>query len=473
MDDDVNIVQLCDAYKFGHWMQDPKNTKKKFYYLESRGGEYPVTIFFALQYAAKKYLEGCVVTHEKIDETVEDSIESFGFNYVNEKGWRYIADELDGRLPIEIRAVPEGSIISTHNVLMTVHNTDPNCAFLPGFLESFLEMIWYPITVATKSWHVRKELKGFADKAGEPVSVVHLNDFGMRGSTSVESSMIGGAAHLVNFCGSDTFPAKRLVKQYYYGKKCTIPVLLSVYASEHSTVTAYGEDNELIAYQEILARAPENAIVSMVIDSYDAIRAIEEYIGKKLKVQILGRTGKFVVRPDSGDPKWMSLAVLNSLWNNFGGTYNEKGYKVLNQKVGVIYSDFISPQMIKDMMIEIVIKNRFAPSNIVFGMGGELLQKCNRDTLSFAYKGSAIQIGDEWYDMYKRPVSDSRKESKRGILTLVKENDNYKTINMNSLDEVIANNVLQPVFRDGEVLKEYTFDEVRRNADTIGMFSSF
>lgn len=453
---------LTDAYKETHWMQYPKGMKGNYAYLEARGGEIPYTIVFGIQYYLMRYLSGRVVTNETIDEAITDCEEVFGFKFFNENGWRYIANELGGRLPLEIKAVPEGLAIPIHNVLMTVRNTDEKCAFLPGFFEGLLEMIWYPITVATRSHAVKMDIKGFAEKAGEDVSIVHLNDFGFRGASSVETAGIGDMAHLTSFSGSDTLMGKRFANAIYNAKLCKSPVLLSVYAAEHSTVTSYGEANELEAYRTILRNAPPESIVSMVIDSYDAMRAVDQYIGVDMKDEILARPGKLVLRPDSGDPKWMSVAVLNSLWKNFGGTINAKGYKVLNPKVGVIYGDFISPKMIHEMLIEIVIKQRFAPSNIVFGMGGELLQKVNRDTHSFAYKCSAINMnGCEWQDVYKRPVSDARKASKRGILSLIKEGDTYKTIPFKELKG--REDILKTVFLDGEVVRKYTFEEVRSN----------
>ena len=202
-----------------------------------------------------------------------------------------------------------------------------------------------------------------------------------------------------------------------------------------------------------------------MIDSYDAVRAVDQYIGVDMKREIITRPGKLVVRPDSGDPKWMSVTVLESLWKNFGGTINDKGYKVLDPHVGVIYGDYISLDMIKEIMREVVERHRFAPSNIVFGMGGALLQKVNRDTQSFAFKCSAIDINAVWHDVYKRPVSDARKASKRGRLALAYEDGVYTTVK----EACIPNyDVLQVVFYNGVVTKEYTFDEVRKNASLNG-----
>jgi nicotinamide phosphoribosyltransferase len=456
------VEELTDAYKETHWKQYPKGTQYVYSYLESRGGKFDHTVFFGLQYLLKRYLIGRVVTNESIDEAIEMCEEVFGFKYFNEDGWRYIANDLGGRLPLEIKAVPEGTPVQVKNVLMTIVNTDPKAYFLPNFFEGLLELVWYPITVATISREVKKEIDGWAIKTGQDVSIVHLNDFGFRGGSSVESDAVGGMAHLVNFNGSDTLVARKFAKIYYGATLVPLPPLLSVYAAEHSTVTSYGEEHELDAYRSIIANAPDEAIISIVIDSYDAMRAVDEYFGRDLKEIVLERRGKVVMRPDSGDPKWMSVEVLESLWKNFGGTINEKGYKVLDPHVGVIYGDYISLEMIKEIMYEVVHKHRFAPSNIIFGMGGALLQKVNRDTQSFAFKCSAINIDGVWKDVYKRPISDARKVSKRGRLALTCDEGIYTTVREGCI--LKDGDVLQTVFLNGDVVKEYTFDQVKHNA---------
>lgn len=460
---DYIMEENTDAYKETHWMQYPEGTRELYAYLESRGGLFHETVFFGLQYYLKKYFAGKVITHATVDEAIIDCEEVFGFKFFNEKGWRFVVDECNGMLPLEIKAVPEGLPIPTRNVLMTVRNTKPEAYFMPLFFESLLEMVWYPTTVATLSREVKKEIEGWAVKTGEHVSIVHLNDFGLRASTSLESAGIGGMAHLVNFAGSDTLIGKRFANKYYSAKLSKQPVMLSVYASEHSTVTSYGKENEIGAYCEILDAAPKDAIVSMVVDSYDAMRAVNEYFGTNplIKDRIMRRTAKTVIRPDSGDPVWMSVEILNSLWKNFSGTINERGFKVLDPHVGIIYGDYMSLDMIKNIMYEVVQKNRFAPSNIVFGMGGALLQKVNRDTQSFAIKCSAIDVNGTWWDVFKRPISDARKASKKGKLSLAYEDGAYTTVKESC---VPGYDVMKTVFRDGELLVGYTFDEVRERA---------
>ena len=235
---DYIMEEMTDAYKETHWKQYPEGTRRVYSYLESRGGMFPETTFFGLQYYLKRYLAGNVVTNETIDEAIADSEEVFGFKFFNEDGWRKIANEHDGMLPLLIKAVPEGKSIPVKNVLMTVCNTEDEAYFLPNFFEGLLELVWYPTTVATLSREVKKEIEGWAVKTGEHVSIVHLNDFGFRGVSSPESAGIGGMAHLVNFSGSDTLVAKRFANKYYGAKEGKTPTLLSVYAAEHSTVTS-------------------------------------------------------------------------------------------------------------------------------------------------------------------------------------------------------------------------------------------
>ena len=458
------LEELTDAYKIGHWMQYPKDTHRVYSYLESRGGESPDVNFFGLQYYLKKYLAGKVITDDTIDEAITDTEEVFGYKMFNEAGFRKIVQVYDGHLPIEIKAVPEGMRVPIRNVLMTVSNTDKDAFWLPNFLEGLLEMVWYPTSVATLSREIKKNIEYYASMTGEHASVVHLNDFGFRGGTSPESAMIGGMAHLVNFWGSDTLPAKRGVNKYYHGKACANPTLLSVYAAEHSTITSYGEENELFAYKEVLGRVPKDKIASIVIDSYDGHRAVDEYFGKdpELKGLVLERTAKTVMRPDSGDPIEESIFTLRSLWKNYGGTIDDHGFKVLDPRVGVIYGDYISKQMINDILGQVVGVHQFAPSNIVFGMGGALIQKVNRDTHKFAFKCGAVDIDGVWHDVYKHPDGDSMKKSKRGKLALVR---NPQGIIETVPNDGVVNDIMQTVFLDGYVLMDHTFDQVRANAD--------
>ena len=453
-----NFILRTDAYKQTHWMQYPEGTQKIYSYLESRGGQFDKTVFYGLQILMKRYLEGVVVKQWMVDEAKVFCQKMFGFDYFNIKGWQRIVDVHGGRLPIRIRAVPEGMAIPLHNVLMTVENTDPEIPFITNFVETLLVEIWYPITVATKSYFIKKTIEEYTRKSGEKVSIFHLNDFGYRGVSSQESAGIGGSAHLVNFSGTDTLMGITYAMNYYNAEVCGF----SVMAAEHSTVTAYGKENEAFAYSRFMDQFPNEALLSIVCDSYDTMNAVDNIFGKQLKDKILARKGKIVVRPDSGYPPQVAVDVLKSLWASFGGTVNDEGYKVLDPHVGMIYGDGIDIDSIDRILMNVVDLNGFAPSNIVFGMGGALLQQVNRDTQQFAFKCSAAQINDKWVDIWKEPVTDSGKISKKGRLTLL-ANDKGEYYTSNNV-WTSPSDVMQLVFENGEIKKEYTFDEVRANA---------
>lgn len=449
---------LTDAYKETHWVQYPKGTQHVYSYLESRGGQFDSTVFYGLQILLKKYLEGAVVDKAMVDEADAFCKKVFGQDYFNREGWMHIVEKHGGKLPVRIKAVPEGTVVPNRNVLVTVENTDPAVPFITNFLETLLVQVWYPITVATLSREIKRNIQSYAARAGEEVSPFHLNDFGFRGSSSVETAGIGGSAHLVNFLGTDTLEGIRYAMKYYNADVCGF----SVMAAEHSTVTSYGRNFEYEAYKSIIERTPIDATVSVVCDSYDTVNAISELFGRRLRDQILSRGGKVVIRPDSGDPVKMARKALSILWDRFGGVRNKQGYRVLNPKVGVIYGDYIGYDMINDILHAVVVEDMFAPSNIIFGMGGGLLQKVNRDTQSFAFKCSAINVDGSWRDVYKQPATDANKSSKRGRLRLSRTcaNCGFETFPLESgtQDELVT------VFEDGKILKDYTFDEVRARA---------
>src|SRR5271156_1723597 len=207
-------------------------------------------------------------------------------------------NKYNGALPLEIRAVPEGTVVPTNNVLMTVQNTDSEFPWLTNYVESLLLKVWYPTTVATLSRGVKLIIQKYLEETGD-VSLLpfKLHDFGYRGVSSEESASIGAAAHLVNFSGTDTLMGIALLKDYYSASE--MPGF-SVPASEHSTMTSWGQENEIDAYRNMLEKYP-TGIVSIVGDSYDIINAVKNHFGNTLHDQIIARDGVVVIRPDSGD----------------------------------------------------------------------------------------------------------------------------------------------------------------------------
>lgn len=454
-----NVVDDADSYKFTHHLQYPKNTEMVSSYLESRldsAGSY--TLFYGIQMLLMEHFVGEVVTAEKIDEAETNCIEEFGTPaYFNRVGWEYILNEHKGKLPIEIRAVPEGSIIPSRNILMGVENTDENCAWLPNFLETMLLHVWSPTTVATNSHKLRSLIDSYAITSGTRVTPYHVHDFAFRGMSSWQSAGYAGSAHLINFLGSDTRIGRRYAKYFYNANGEGLSS--SIYAAEHSTVTMYGKDHELDAYRAIIAAAPPNIPIAIVSDSYNHWNAIENYFCDELKPMILARGSKVVARPDSGNPVEVADRTIDMLQKGYGKTTNELGYSTVNPQIGMIYGDRISYEMIKLMLDRIVTRKKNTTDNLVFGIGGNLGQNINRDTFKFAFKACAGKIGGEWRDVKKTVSTDEWKASKAGRMKLIiDENGNYKTIPLD--DE--GNDVLKTVFKNGKLTKKTTFAEIRK-----------
>lgn len=453
-----NIMLATDSYKVSHYRQYPAGTTRVFSFFESRGGRYPETVFFGLQYLIKKHLLGVVVTEEKIEEAKEIFAAHFGSDKMfNEAGWRHILTVHNGRLPIEIRAVKEGSRIPTSNVLVTVVNTDPEVPWLTNYIETLLVQLWYPTTVATQSYFMKQTILRYLEETGTPELVdFKLHDFGFRGSTTVESAGIGGAAHLVNFKGTDTVEALLVAKNFYSEKMAGF----SIPAAEHSTITSWGRDGEVEAYRNMLRKYPDG-LVAVVSDSYDIFFACENIWGGILRDEVLARNGTLVIRPDSGDPVTVILRVFEILGRKFGFEVNSKGYKVLNPKVRVIQGDGIDYLSIGDIL-EAMKRAGWSADNIAFGSGGGLLQKIDRDTQKIAFKCCAVEVSGEWVDVMKDPITDPGKRSKAGRLALVHRNGKYETVRE---EEVFGDDLLVTVFKNGNLLVDYTLANVRERVN--------
>lgn len=417
-----NLLMLTDSYKTSQYPQYPPKTKTVYSFFESRGGEFPTITFFGLQYFLKRYLEGVVVTAEKIAEAKRYIDAHMGPGIFNEVGWTHILTQHGGRLPIKIRAVREGSVITPRTTLITVENTDPACYWLTNYLETLLVQVWYPTTVATQSRSMKNTLRVYLEETGDPSLIdFKLHDFGFRGSTSVESAGLGGAAHLVNFKGTDTMAGLIVADRYYAEPMAGF----SIPASEHSTITSWGREREVDAFANMLTQFP-SGLVACVSDSYDIYKACSDLWGRTLKPMVLSRNGTLVVRPDSGTPSEIVPAVLSRLGDAFGYTTNAKGFKVLDPHVRVIQGDGINRHSMADVLSAMQQYN-WSADNIAFGSGGGLLQNVNRDTCRFAFKCSAVDIDGVWHDVMKDPITDKGKVSRAGrffddALTVVFEN---------------------------------------------------
>jgi nicotinamide phosphoribosyltransferase len=451
-----NIILSADSYKYSMFNQYPEGTTFVFSYIESRGGEWDKTVFFGLQAYIKEYMLK-PVTMEDID-VAEALITAHGEPFYRE-GWEYIVREYGGKLPVLIKAVPEGSVIPGKNILVSIVNTDPKCFWLTTFLETaLLRAVWYPTTVATNSYETKKIIRKYLEKTGDPALIdFKLHDFGARGVSSMESAAIGGAAHLVNFKGTDTVAALLFAREYYNAGIAGF----SVPATEHSTITSWGRWNEKEAYRNMVKKnGKPGGIVSVVSDSYDIYNACE--IWGSLKEEVIESGATLVVRPDSGDPATVVLECLKILEKHYGSYVNDKGYKVLNN-VRVLQGDGINHHTIRQILEAVTNFGDYSADNVVFGQGGALLQQVNRDTLKFAMKCSAAFINDEWVDVFKDPITDQGKKSKKGVLMLVKTEEGYATVRASEYAGMYEN-VLEPVFMDGKLLRDQTFEEIREIA---------
>ena len=454
-----NFIVLTDSYKMTHWEQYPENTTEIYSYMESRGshveGVKEVTVF-GLQYLLKNYFEGQVLESWMIDEAYEVCAEHFGDPSIfNKRGWQRLLEKHHGFLPIHIKAIEEGSVVNCGNALITVQHTDPEFFWLTNHIETLLLQTWYPMTVASISRQCKKVILQYLEKTGDPSLIDYkLHDFGYRGVSSQESACIGGMAHLVNFKGSDTLAGIMGVRRNYGVRMAGN----SIAATEHSTITSWGKENEAAAYRNLLKKFP-NGLVACVSDSYDIFHACDQIWGVELKDEVMARNGTLVIRPDSGNAVVILPQLLDILWNRFGGTTNEKGYKVLDSHVRLIWGDGINLNTI-GLILERIAECGYSADNVAFGMGGALLQMVNRDTFNFAFKCSHAIVNGEAIDVRKTPVTDKGKTSKAGRFSVIREGDKYVTVP----ESKHVKDELKTVFYNGLMTAEITFDKVRDNA---------
>lgn len=459
-----NIILNTDSYKVSMFKQYPAGTTGVYSYIESRGGRYDRTVFFGLQAFIKEYLLD-PITQSDID--IADEILTAHGEPFNRAGWQYILDKHNGYLPVVIRAVPEGTVVPVKNVLATIENTDPEAFWLTTWLETaLLRAIWYPTTVATQSRAIKELILDYLEKTGDPSLIdFKLHDFGARGVSSQESASIGGAAHLVNFMGTDTIIGVVYARQFYNAGISGF----SIPAAEHSTITSWGRDGEVNAYRNMVNQfAKPGAILAVVSDSYDIYNAAEKLWGEELRQQVIDSGATVVIRPDSGDPVEVNRNLIQILDRKFGSTVNGKGFKVLNN-VRLIQGDGVNELTIRSILGAFMALG-YSADNIAFGMGGALLQQVDRDTQKFAMKCSSALVNGEWIDVQKDPVTDSGKKSKAGRVTLWKSGGEYASAVDRPhgwYDKAIGDfeEVLEEVYRDGKLVKEIDFATVRANSN--------
>lgn len=463
-----SILFNTDSYKTSMWKQYPENTEYVFSYIEARGND--DTLFFGLQSFIKNYLlERVTVEHVELANKYWTA-HGEPFNY---EGWMYIAKELNGRLPIRIKAPKEGLVIPSKNALVTIVNTDPKCHWLTTWVEgALLRAVWYPTSVASTSRKIIKVIGEYLEKSGDIAGLpFKLHDFGFRGCSSNETASLGAAAHLINSMGTDTYVGVLRLMQDYGADfdNCGF----SIPAAEHSTITSWGRVNEVDAYANMIKQfSKPNAIYAVVSDSYDIYNAAKMW-GTELKEKVISSGGTLVIRPDSGDPIDVLPKLITILGDKFGFTTNTKGYKVLNN-VRIIWGDGINYRSIVAILHHMVDYLGWSCDNFAFGMGGALLGAPQRDDNGWAMKCSAIGIrtasgGLLWRDVFKDPVTDSGKKSKRGVLDLQYSllDSQYRTISEEGIDldtdprAYKWSSVLEDVYLDGDLMRDQTIYEIR------------
>jgi nicotinamide phosphoribosyltransferase len=454
-----NLLLSADSYKYSQWNQFPQGTEQVVLYISSRGGIYDRLVYLGTQALIREYLTD-PITMEMIDQA-EAIITAHGEPF-NREGWEYIVKEHGGYLPIEIKAVDEGTVMRLKNVLLTVTNTDPKCYWVPGFLETLiLRSIWYPTTVASNSYHSKQIILEYLEKTGTPELIdFKLHDFGCRGVSSRESAGLGGMAHLVNFMGTDTVDGLLAAMEYYDSGICGF----SIPAMEHSTVTSWGREHETDSFRNMIKLyGGEGKNVACVSDSYNIYEACEKW-GTELKEDVLKSKATVVIRPDSGNPSEVVLNCLRILDKHFGHIVNSKGYRVLNN-VRIIQGDGIDHSSIRSILFCMEIAG-YSADNVAFGQGGALLQQVNRDTLEFAMKCSAAKINGKWIDVFKDPVTSSMKKSFKGRPVLNKDKDgNFVTNRYETHSD--QTDYLITRFKNGEIMNETNFNEVRARAKEL------
>ena len=506
-----NPLLMTDGYKTSHHNMYPKETSlvysnftpRSVKYMDERAKE---IVVFGLQYTIMyihELYEENFFKRDK-DEVIGEAKKYFS-SYL---GVDYDVSHFEklhdlGYLPIKVKGIIEGSIIGEKIPILTIYNTNPDFFWLPNFLETLLSsLLWKPLHSASISYGLKKLLNKYAKETdGSNMSIVNFqgHDFSFRGMQHPESAISSGLGFLVNFWGTDTLPTLMSAKHYYGSEN----VGFSVPASEHSVMTSYGKEDEINAFKRILDLYP-TGIVSLVSDSFDLWKVCTDFI-TELKEQIMSRNGKLVIRPDSGNPvdiicghdnsSWIQSnkatfgdnnvitnsdspekkGVIELLWDIFGGTVNEQGYKVLDPHIGAILGDGVTLER-AEMICKRLKSKGFASTNIVLGIGSYSMGYCTRDNQGSAMKATYVELdipnsdgGMEKIsrDIFKDPITDDGlKKSATGLLKVVNESDKYILLDKQTWEEE-EGGILQTIYEDGIFHNQTTLTEIRERINKL------
>jgi len=480
----MNPLLLTDGYKLGHKEQYPQGTTKVYSNWtprKSRIKGIDNVVFFGLQYFIKEYLIKQFTT-EFFNQPKAQVVAEYKTYVDHYLGVDYDTSHIEalhdlGYLPIEIKAIPEGTEVPIRVPMFTIVNTLPEFFWITNYLETLLSnVIWQPCTSAT----IAKQYKTILTKYAQETDKENLDfinwqghDFSMRGMSGIESSILSGMGHALSFTGSDTLPVAVNLEKYYNADVTKELVIGSVNATEHSVMCAGSKEDEIETFRRLLETYP-TGILSVVSDTWDLWKVLTEYL-PQLKSEILERDGKLVIRPDSGNPvdiicgcehenPIVRKGVIELLWDEFGGTINSQGYKVLNPKIGAIYGDSITMDR-ATQICERLKQKRFATTNVVLGIGSFTYQYNTRDTFGFAMKATYVEINGEGRAIFKDPITDDgTKKSAKGLIQLYSENGKLTYKDECSIHEE-QQGLLKTVFKDGQLFKEQSLQEIRERID--------
>lgn len=476
---------LCDFYKVSHREQYPKGTEKIYSTWtprESRIEGVDKVVMFGLQGFIKKYLieyfnENFFSRPEQ--EIVDEYQKVIKATLGGEAPAEHIrALHKLGYLPLQIKALREGTRVPIRVPMFTIENTVPEFYWVTNYIETLMSCsLWLPMTSATLAFRFKEILTKYAKETSSNLDFVHFqgHDFSMRGHTSLESTKTSGAGHLTSFVGTDTIPGILYLVENYGAELGNELVGTSIPATEHSVMCAYGKDYEIDAYRKIIKDVYPKGFVSIVSDTWDLWSVLIDIIAP-LKEEILSRDGKVVIRPDSGDPvkiicgdsdekHWARKGVVEVLWDIFGGTVNEKGYKELDPHIGVIYGDAINLERCEKICKGLKAKG-FASTNMVFGIGSYTYQYNSRDTFGFALKSTYARIKGKEVFLHKNPVTDSGvKKSQTGMVAVFQNQDGNlsfgEKLNESDKMKLIGQDLLEDVFIDGKLVREQNLKGIR------------
>jgi nicotinamide phosphoribosyltransferase len=462
-------VTDTDSYKFSHYILYKKaGVTRMFSYLESRGGEFEVSTVVGLQVALHRYISKGF-TLKDIDRA-EKLAMKHGVPF-NRAGFEAMHKKYNGKFPIRIRAVPEGTIVPVRTALLTIECWDEDCFWLVNWLETQLSRLWYPATIAIASREVKKTWKHFLDSSSDNTDLeigFKHHDFGSRGVTCFEQAELGGMAHLLSFFGSDTLAGVELANYYY---DCDMSGF-SICATEHSTMTIFGRAGERQALIDWITETLVNMptipgvpkLSACVGDSYNIYNFITMVCDEPIRSLIAGSGGTLVVRPDSGAPSEVLPKMLELFETHLPAgsvTLNSKGKKILPPYLRIIWGDGINRRSMKDIL-QLVVDLGWSVSNIALGSGGGLLQDVNRDTQKFAFKCSFAEANGVSIDVLKDPITDPGKKSKAGRLDTIKlPNGDITTVVLGANEENHPLSIMNTVFDMGDITYHNTFDQCR------------